>query len=241
MKLDIAVCDDVKADLDFIADCLKDVCADMDITAHINLFSSGEAFLSAAAEKNYNIVFMDIYMNGISGIEAVRACVGKGCRFIFTSVSSEHTLEAFSLNAAHYLMKPVSREAVTEALKRCIVVPAEKPVKTLCIKTGRKNVHIPMESILYIEVRDKICEVHTEKEIYRTYTSLGALFELLDGDIFIRAQQSFAVNMYFIVALYYDSVLLRDGTEIALSRRHSGKIKERYRDFLFRMARGESV
>ncbi len=49
MKLDIAVCDDVKADLDFIADCLKDVCADMDITARTDLFSSGEAFLSAAA------------------------------------------------------------------------------------------------------------------------------------------------------------------------------------------------
>lgn len=48
MKLDIAVCDDIKADLDFIADCLKGVCADMDITAHIDLFSSGEAFLSAA-------------------------------------------------------------------------------------------------------------------------------------------------------------------------------------------------
>ena len=67
---------------------------------------------------------MDIYMNGISGIETARDAGLTGqTRFIFTTNSREHALEAFALNAAHYLLKPLTKEAVQEALRRCLPRP----------------------------------------------------------------------------------------------------------------------
>ena len=61
-----------------------------------------------------------------------------------------------------------------------------------------------MDNIVYIEVLNKICTVHTEKNNFQTYISLDALSELLDSTSFIRAQRSFIVNMKYIESFYFD-------------------------------------
>lgn len=240
MLLHIAVCDDDESDLNSLLSHLTAVCADLELLTQIDTFTSGEYFLSACIAKNYDIVFMDIYMNDINGIDAVRGVQMRRpqtSHYVFTTISSEHAIEAFNLNAAHYLVKPLKREKVREAVERCISFYPAKNKRSLEIKTGRKQITIPMEDITYIEVTNTRCDVHTEDHSFQTYSSLNALFKLLDEGLFLRVQKSFVVNMAYIDSFFYDHIVLKDGTEISISRNKRAELKKQYQDILFRYVR----
>lgn len=98
-----------------------------------------------------------------------------------------------------------------------------------------------MDNIVYIEVLNKICTVHTEKNSFQTYISLDALSELLDGTSFIRAQRSFIVNMKYIESFYFDHIVMQGGKEIVLSRSSRTELKNQYQQFLFHLARRGAV
>lgn len=242
MQFEIAAVDDCGDDLEVLAEQIKVVCSEINIESRVYLFHSGEEFLTANRDHGFDITFMDICMNDMNGIETVKsALTGKSRRFIFTTTSTDYAVEAFALNAVHYLVKPTTNESVAEALKRCIQTVPEKSGKILNIKFGKFVIPVPTDEILFIEVTDKLCTVHTEKNQIDTHTSLGALYALLDSNIFIRPQQSYVVNMNYIDSFFFDHIVLRNGKEITLSRNGRAELKERYQSFLFRLARGDGV
>ena len=120
-------------------------------------FRRGISFRTGKNPPPIDIIFMDIYLGGINGIEAARdiSRTGRG-RFIFTTASREYALEAFALNAVHYLLKPLTKNAVREALGRCLPKREDEHPKLLEIKTRQGIVPIPMDNIVYIEVLSKI-------------------------------------------------------------------------------------
>ena len=213
------------------------------MTAQITHFFSGEDLLTAQNKNTPpDIIFIDIFMKGISGIETAKNIVRKrGSRFVFTTNSREYALEAFSLNAAHYLLKPLTKEAVREALRRCLPRLEDAEARMLEIKTGQGITPIPTDNIIYIEVYNKICTIHTEKNSFHTYTSLDSLFEHLDMVSFMRAQRSFIVNMKYIESFYFDRIILHGGKTIVLSRTNRAKLKKQYEQFLFHLARRGAI
>lgn len=235
----IALCDDEPVSQQTLQELVETFGKERKLQIEIDAFSSGEDFLTSA--QTYDIVFMDIYLTGISGMETVERLDGSElCQVVFTTTSREHAVEAFGLNAAHYLVKPLTVQAVTAAMERCLSRLGQNPGKALVIKTGQWTVSVPMEKIIYIEVLDKLCTVHTRKNTFQTYTSLDALSEQLD-DSFLRVQRSFAVNMGFIESFLFDRVVMQDGTEIMLSRSNKPELKRQYQNFLFHLARRDEL
>ena len=84
---------------------------------------------------------------------------------------------------------------------------------------------------------DKLCIVHTAKQQFQTYTALNTLFEQLDGNRFLRPQRSFVVNMEFIGSFLSSKLILKDGTDISLSRNNRAELKAQYQRFLFDLTR----
>lgn len=231
----IALCDDEAVSRQAMQELVQAFGNEQKLEFEIDTFSSGEDFLTSAQE--YDIVFMDIYLTGISGMETVERLGGsERCQVVFTTTSREHAIEAFGLNAAHYLVKPLTAKAVAEAIERCLSRLGQSPGKALTVKTGQGAVSVPMEKIIYIEVLDKLCTVHTAKNAFQTYASLDALYEQLDGS-FLRVQRSFVVNMDFIESFLFDRVVMQGGTEIMLSRNNKPVLKKQYQDYLFHLAR----
>ncbi len=241
MRLDIAAVDDGE-ELNALVEQIGAVCSEMGVEAMVFPFSSGEAFLSANRARGFDIAFMDVYMKGMNGIETVRSIsANTPCRFVFMTVSTEHAIEAFALNAAHYLIKPATDEAIGEALRRCMPSDREKDGNTLEVRTGRFTARVLVNEILFIEVMDKFCAIHTKKERFDTHITLGALYEQLDKNVFIRAQRSFVVNMNYIDSFFFDRIVLKNGKEISLSRNNRAELREHYQSFLFRLARGSDA
>ena len=231
----IALCDDEKGALLMLQDIVRSFCNARGLDAGIDLFPSGEDFLLSS--RKYDVVFMDIYLPGINGLDAVGQYRRRG-QIVFTTISEDHAVKAFGLNATHYLVKPLTVEAVTEAMERCLVRLGKVLETTIMVKTNQRTVSVQMKQIQFIEVFNKLCLIHTEKNEFRTYTSLDALFEQLD-DSFLRLQRSYVVNMNFIESFLFDRVILKNNMEIMLSRSNRSEMKKQYQSFLFQMARGD--
>ena len=178
----------------------------------------------------------------MNGMDAVRTLPRSGGpAVVFTTTSREHAIEAFSLKAVHYLLKPLTRDGVKEALDRCLVSCSKNEEKFLMVKNNQGTIPVPTGNIIYIEVFNKISTIHTIRNDIQTYTSLDALFEYLDTNCFMKAQRSYIVNMKFIQTFYFDRLTLHNGIEIILSRKHRSVLKKQYQDYLFRLAREGEV
>ena len=113
-------------------------------------------FLAGNSDTSYDIVFMDIYMTGMNGVDTVlKASPRNTFQLVFITVSHEHAIEAFGLDAAHYLVKPITENTVTEAMERCLSRMGTDCQKHIEIKTISGNVSIPTDQIIYIEVYNK--------------------------------------------------------------------------------------
>lgn len=240
MHLNIAVCDDSKNELAKITEQVHMACSEMNITAHIWPYQSGEELLASDAARKCEIIFMDIYLGGMNGMETARIVAPASAQsIVFITTSTDHAIEAFNLNAAHYLVKPTSIESVSEAIRRCISSAPDEGV--LEIKMGTFTVPVPIKDILYIEVVDKYCAVHTDKNTFQIRSSLALIYKQLDDKLFMKPQQSYIINMAAIEKFYYDHVILRGGTNIMLSRKNRAALKEQYQSYLFRLAREGSI
>lgn len=238
IDLHIAVCDDNIQDCQTLSSLLRTFCNNRHLQVNIRCFSRGEDFIASCQENSYDIVYMDIYLPGINGIEAAaRTRLTVSFQIVFVTVSREYAVDAFSLNAAHYLLKPLSQADVNASMERCLSRINTNFPKCLEIKTSLGKIPIPFNSIVYIEVFNKICVIHTEKSTFQTYTSLDTIYQKLDNNIFLRVQRSFIVNMRFIKTFGSDHIVLSDGKSISLSRNMRAKLKKQYQDFLFYLLR----
>lgn len=238
--LKVLVCDDDPAVRDALQKCLHAYGRQHAVTMEVAEFESAEDLLKAHGV--FDALFLDIFLDGMDGTEAAwRLSTEERRRTVFLTTSHDHAIEAYRLGAAHYLVKPVSPEAVTEALDRCLHAEGRakdaEPVVTL--RTTDGVVPVAMASIRMAEAKDKVCVITAADREWRAYMSLNALEAMLDGCRFLRVHRSYVVNMGRIKTLYHDRVVMDDGTTIALSRGRRQEIRRAYHDFMFALARGE--
>ncbi|MDD3338822.1 MAG: LytTR family DNA-binding domain-containing protein [Lachnospiraceae bacterium] len=237
----IAICDDEMECLDLLETLILDFSKKRNLKVEIEQFVSGQFLLFANAASKYDIVFLDIYLEDENGMDvAKRLNLSREQQLIFTTTSEEYAIEAFGLNATHYLVKPITNDSVTQAMERCLKRAGKSTMKMLDIKTSDGRLAIPMENVQYIEVFNKKCEIHTAHSIYQTYISLDALFEQLDAGLFFKAQRSYIVNMREIDSFFFDHLVLKNGLEITLSRSNRSVLKKQYQNYLFDLARRDT-
>ena len=132
--------------------------------SEISDFSTGEGLLAAKAD--FDIIFLDIQMEGMGGIEAARTLRQSNDDrvIIFITGIKEHVFEAFDVSAFHYLLKPIAEQKFMEVLDRAIEEAGKRKGQKesrIFIKTKNQGYTLKLNSILYIENRGKKVEIHT--------------------------------------------------------------------------------
>lgn len=122
-EIRIAVCDDLIEDRQNIIQMLSEYTDQNNLYVKIEEFASGEAFLSSDTSV-YSLVFMDIFMDGINGMETAKELIARNSRvqIVFESTSTEFAAEAFDIEALHYIVKPVGKEKLFNILDRFLTV-----------------------------------------------------------------------------------------------------------------------
>lgn len=221
--IEIAVCDDEAIIREQIGQFIKKHVPD----CRIELYAAGEDLL--AADKNFDLVFMNIQMEGLSGMEAAKVLREKQeeILLVFITGLKEYVFEAFDVAAFHYLLKPIEDGKLEEVLKRALAEVKRRKArekKQLLIKTRSRSVNLDESAILYLESRGKKVEIHIPKETIEVYASMNKLEEQL-GESFYRCHRGYLVNMAHIAEYRTDRIRLHNGEEVYLA-------KEKYQSFV---------
>ena len=110
--MNIAIIDDLKTDSDRLVGLINTYMEQHRLQCRtMDLFSSGEAFLDTFTAGKYHLIFLDIYMDGITGMETAKRIrqTDHDCRIIFITTSPEFAVESYNVNASFYLLKPIGK------------------------------------------------------------------------------------------------------------------------------------
>lgn len=200
-------------------------------------FFCAEEFLK---NPHADILFVDIYMDTLTGVDMLRKIPVKyhPRYIIFITTSRDFAIEAFQMNATHYLVKPFTGEDIFTALDRCRIRETSSPV--LSLHTASGLITFPLSSIRYIESFNKRILIHTSDQAVSTYDTLASLSRQLD-DRFMKPHRSYIISMAHILSFHYDHVVMDDGLEITLSRKNRADLKEQYHHYLSDITKRRSL
>ncbi len=228
----VAICDDSAQDAALICALLREHFDKNGFIGELHTFPSGEALAAAFAAQPFDVVFLDIYMEGMNGLktaERLRA-LDPGFSLVFITSSTDHALDCFSLGTDGYVVKPIRREDIDRAFSKCrdVFLKNGRYIEVPSDRTKRK---IPLHKILFMEVYGKEVLVHTRKETIKTSMPLDELEKMVNGP-FLRCHRSYSVNLNYVEALQPDDFKMQDGSLVPLRQRGRAELRDAYADFL---------
>jgi len=241
--MNIIICDDEHETILKLTGYIKDYCNSRHLSCNISPYHDA-CDISDNALSDCDILFLDIYMPNSNGIELVRTKRQIiDCKIVFITTSTEHAIDAFDVNATHYLLKPFDISGVTEALDRCMkdVMSIQNSDRIIDIKTSSGIIPVSMNSINYIEISNTKATIHTDMDSIYTYTTLDNMSEILDDILFMRPNRSFIINMDFISSFHSDHVILKNNMSVSLSRKKLNELRKQYHRYLTEKVRNENI
>ena len=226
--MDIAVVDDEKAIREHVCALIEE----QQPGSVIEAYATGEELL--ASGKRFDIVFLDIQMEGMNGIEAARELRERqeDTVLIFITGVKEYVFDALDLYAFQYLLKPIDEGKFAEVLQRA-AGEAKKKKEKKCLFIRTRNLTLDQSEILYIESRAKKVEIHTagaDKAI-EIYAAMDELERQL-GEDFYRCHRAYIVNMAQITEYDNESITLTNGDKVYLTKKKYGEFVKAYMWFL---------
>ena len=226
----IAICDDDLREQKQLEEALQG----WDPTRSAEKFFNGSSLLEASGKSPpFDIVFLDIYIPGEDGVEIARTLknISPETEIVFVTTSENHAVAAFSLNALHYLVKPVTTQGIIEAFRRLAEVRARQR-ETLSFSVSGNVYTVLLSQICSLESRGHVVEVSlNDGQQLKTRTSLHELERQL-GRQFLKISRGIIVNMDHIESMGKDRCVLRNGSQMFLAARKHNVIRAAYHDYL---------
>jgi DNA-binding LytR/AlgR family response regulator len=164
-----------------------------------------------------DLVFLDIQMPRISGLELIRSL--KICpKIILTTAYREYAAEAFDLDVIDYLVKPITQERFMKAISKfnyynnVLVEKADPPNSFdrayIFLKVGKEQIKVFLKDILYIEGLKDYIKVHTAQKVFVVSERLSYMDEKLPENNFVRVHKSFIVALGKISSMQAEQVVI---------------------------------
>lgn len=169
----------------------------------VGKFSSAQEAIKVILEENIDVVFLDIHMPQLNGLEFARI-IPQSCRIIFTTAYDRYAVDGYKVNALDYLMKPISYEEFIGAANRALewadvsrrAEANSNDCRYLIVRSEYKQIQIPVKEILFIEGLKDYVKIYIEGEnnSIMSLMSIKALENYLPAADFMRVHRSYIVN-----------------------------------------------
>lgn len=238
IKMQIAIIDDMHEETDFLVTLLKKYQEKYSQNLSISFYESGEEFLQNIQKGKFHMIFMDIYMDKIDGIETAQRLyeIDQECLITFLTTSDEDIWRAVKMHGCFdYIKKEELNYERMEKLLKDAEKKCELLNKTLTFVSGKQEVKIPFRHIQYIVSRDKYCEIYLtngEKLSYRVN------FSTLDNSVksqnhFLLCNRGILINMDYIEKTDKEIFIMSDGQKFPIRRKDHYAIISRYNEYQF--------
>lgn len=234
----IAVCDDEEQELDEIVHMLRTFDMSPDKLA-VKRFTDAMVLLSEVETNAYqpDIILLDIYMPSLTGIETAQKLrdLGNMGSVIFVTSSKDHALDAFSVSASGYLVKPICEKTLFDVVGQTVKSLGERQCRYVLLDTEERIRKIALGDIIYCEAqRKKQCIYLQGGESILLHMTMAKLYESLCGyREFTKIGASYVVNLEHIERLGTQMLYLDNGKEIYLPRGSYKALREKYFSYYF--------
>ena len=238
VEFSIAVCDDLESERIVLARMVQSYARRQGLSVHLRLFSSGESLLSALQRPDpIHLLFLDIYMPGLSGVETARRIRASGSEvsIIFATTSQDHGLDSFDVRASDYLVKPFREEDVFSCLD-WFFSHIPEPLRPLSVYSEGEWQKLPLSSILYIDVYDHQSRIHTTRGLIVARRGLDDLESAIDSEDFLRCHRSFLVNLNHVEGVEGNDFRMEDQTLVPISSTNAVRIRGQFIDWTYMKA-----
>lgn len=230
----ILIYDDDLEELTQLSELLESLLSKRHIQADVQGVSTQQDFHNYLAQEEPDVVFLDIYLDDEAmGTELAKELreAKKNFSLIFVSTSNSHAWESYAVGADYYLLKPVTEASLGGALDKLEVF---HPTQLITIDTGRRYLSFNIDKIVAIEIRDKLCYIHTVSGIVQEYCPLYTFEELLQHDCFLKVNRSVIINMHYVEGLEEDTFVMPDGLRAVVRSREQKQMRALYLDWTFK-------
>lgn len=209
-------------------------------TPVIEDFESGEEFLSHFTPESYDIIFIDQYMDGLSGIDTAEKIREKDqfVALLFVTTSLDHAIESFNVRACGYLVKPFSYEKFKKTMN---LAQLEKIRNARFIHIEKNK--LLLREILWCSQNDHYVEIHTEKRhIFRFRLPFGEFAkQLMPYPQFFTCYKGCIVNLERVERIDGLDFVIDTGEKVPFSARNRKKIEVLFDEYTFQREREDEL
>jgi two-component system LytT family response regulator len=211
---------------------------------------NGFEALKLIHEKEPDLVFLDIQMPKVSGLELFELLEKPIPDIIFSTAYDQYAVDAFELNAVDYLLKPFDKSRFDSAMKKFIerrgigkddrgpdkfVLDSSlfpSTIERIVVKSGYKIHVIPVEEIFFIEAQDDYVMIHTSEGKYLKQQTMKFLENKMPPDKFVRIHRSYIINLDALTRIEVvdknnSLALLKTGQKLSISKAGMMELRKR--------------
>ena len=236
MTISILVCDDLPEERMNLIRMLRHYEIEKDLAFHVETAADGSELLSMWKPDRWDLIFLDIFMPQVDGVEAARRLrkVDDNCEIVFATTSRRHGMEGYEIHALDYLAKPFGQLDVDSVMDWFLEQRAEKR-RELMVRTPEGEEIVRAKDILYIESRGHSCVIHALEQEISTRGSIDDLAAGLDTSFF-RCHKSFLLNLVHAVDIEHRFFRMDSGDSVPISAANLSRSKTALMEWMTGMA-----
>ena len=234
--LKIAICDDEKEFRSAAEQMLKLYMADKSAQFLADTFDVSSDLIDATEKGTiYDIYLLDIYMPGITGMSIATELRSRGVKspIIFLTSSTDHALEAFGVNATHYLLKPYSKENFYAGMDKAMQSIAVHKDDSIVLKVDNEYRSISVSGIIYCESEDKYQRLYLEsgEKLLIRISGADLYKQLSQFDSFYHCGRAHILSLDYISRVTAEGVIFKNGRALKLPHTVLAGLKKAFFDY----------
>lgn len=216
--INFAIVEDEDQEANALMDCMGRYERENDVSFAIDRYRDAVSFLEN--NKNYDVVFMDIMLPNMNGMEAAARMrkMDTTTVLIFVTNMAQFAVKSYEVDAFDYILKPVTYERVTFKLNKILNAMKANRSTSITVRSDGGYVRFDSSSIYYIEISGHKLIYVTDKGSYSENGTLKVLEEKLKEQQFMRCNSCYLVNPEHISSVKGLSVVMRNGDELKISQ-----------------------
>jgi len=234
--LKIAICDDEKMFCDSAERMLKLYMEDKGVSYQVDTFGVPSDLVDATEKGTiYDIYLLDIYMPGITGMSIATELRSRSVKspVIFLTSSTDHALEAFGVDATHYLLKPYTKDNFYMGMEKAMQSITSHKDDSIVLKVDNEYRSISISKILYCEAEDKYQRLYLEngERLLVRITGTELYKQLSEFECFYRCGRAHIVNLNHISKVSQNGAVFKDGVQLSLPHTVLAGLRKAFFDY----------
>lgn len=231
--MNIAIVDDLEKELKKLSGFIAEYCDEHSMRANVQEYTDGSKLLDDLQPPFFDLIFLDIYMKNVNGLDLAQQLRDRGYdkMIIFSTVSTDHAVNGYSVQAFDYLVKPYDYRRFHQTMDRCMEGMTHKN-RYIVVKESRTYVKIRLEDIIYTDYHNHYIQIHTPVRVVKSYMEPYPQF--------LNCYRNCIVNMDHVACLKGYEFIMKNGDIMPITRNRKTDIKQKYVDYEFyRLEKGD--